>query len=844
MSMKKSTILLAMLSLLLCLFMPVQAKAEDGHNNMNIYGIYLGDNVNGDAVLVESDGEYLLMDMGEAGGYAKVKAFLQKMGVEHLSLYLSHMHADHTGGLRDGEGYDQLTQDFYVDKVYVPEQSIAALSDQSWNYEKIVSLYTKNYKDTDSGVDAADNIVYLNVGSTFSFGDVKVKIIGPVGMDQYTSLSQFEEENDYLNSCSLDAQLVCGNTTYLTLGDCELEGEAELIKTYGSQLKADIFKMSHHGYASGNSTDLMAYVQPTYSFALNSGDATAMTDSEKDGTSHRKTTSALDNCSQYGFCYLVGDEKLALKVGVVDDAVKLYRADSSNNFSTAFSGWTKVYGSDGVYEKYDYYYIGSDGKPVTGIQTIDGKKYYLGTGGRRVTGYYKDGSYVPWRKYEDNGTTYQMRYFVQKTGEMATGWLTLNDGTYYLNPDTGYRLSGMQTIKGTTYFFSNAGIMKTKYWANLDDGKRYFNGKGKMVTGFQTVDGNYYYFNSNGILTVGGDDWPLVKIDGNYYAISKSGIVSNSGWRKYTAKKEAKYRYFTPGTGEMKTGWQTVDGQKYYLDSKTGYRATGVTAISGKNYCFNNNGTIAKKKWITVKNGKCYADNKGIAVTGFKTIDKNYYHFDSNGILTIGGDDWPLVEISGKYYAISKSGIISNKGWRKYKVKKNYNYRCFNTKGVMQTGWFEEGSNKYYLDMDTGFRTMGLKEVSGKYYYFSNSGVMVKNKTVTIDGKKYKFGKNGAMTNVPKVSKVSVTSVKAGSQKLSLQWKKVKGADGYEIYISNKKDGTYKKKVTIKSGNAVKGSVAGLTSGKTYYVKVRAYKSIDGVKVYGAYSSIQSKKVK
>ena len=37
-------------------------------------------------------------------------------------------------------------------------------------------------------------------------------------------------------------------------------------------------------------------------------------------------------------------------------------------------------------------------------------------------------------------------------------------------------------------------------------------------------------------------------------------------------------------------------------------------------------------------------------------------------------------------------------------------------------------------------------------------------------------------------------------------------------------------------------STSSFTSPKTYYVKVRAYKTVNGVKVYGAYSSV--KKVK
>lgn len=700
---KKLAVIFGVLCCVLILGFSNSAEAA-GNSHMRIYGIYLG-NSQGDAVLVESGGEYLLMDMGEAASYPYVKAFLQKMNVEHLSLYLSHMHADHTGGLRDGEGYNRLLQDFKVDKVYAPERSITKLVDQTWNYQKIEELYAECYPDADLGT----AIQYLKVGSTFSVGDVSARVIGPIGMEN-VSLSQFAEENDYVNSCSLVTKLTCGNTTYLTAGDCEVEGERGLIRQYGKGLKADIFKLSHHGYASGNSEDFMSYIAPTYSFGLNSGDATGFTNPNT--TNHRVTYTARYNASQYGICYMVGDEKQAVAIDVQNDVVRLYK---ESNLTNPLTGWVRLFGSDGVNELYDYYYLGADGKPLTGIQNIGGKTYYLGTGGCRVTGYYKKENgkavYVGWRKYEEKGSSYQMRYFVKDTGEMATGWLNEGGNTYYMAKDTGYRVSGLQAIDGKTYYFGNAGTLFTNRWVDLKDGRRYFNGKGVMQTGFITLKGNIY-------------------------------------------------------------------------------------------------------------------------------------HLGKNGILTTGGDDWPLVKIGNKYYAVSKSGIVYNKGWKKYKVGKSNKYRCFNSKGVMKTGWLKNKGNTYYLDLDTGYRVTGLQKINNKFYYFSNAGIMAQNKTVKIDGTSYKFGKNGAMTNAPKLSKVKIKKAKAGKKSIGLTWSKVKNADGYEIYASTKKNGNYKRVATVKNGKTTKYTVKKLTSKKIYYVKMKAYKKIGGLKVYGSFSSVTSQKAK
>ena len=132
---RKSLILCAAICLLFCLLPMTNVKAAAG--NMNIDCIYLGepDNNAGDSVLVESNGKYLLMDVGSKDSYPYIKKFLQERRVTTLSVYISHTHADHTGGLKDGEGFDKLLGDFTVDHLYLPDKSIGAGMDLSWLIE-------------------------------------------------------------------------------------------------------------------------------------------------------------------------------------------------------------------------------------------------------------------------------------------------------------------------------------------------------------------------------------------------------------------------------------------------------------------------------------------------------------------------------------------------------------------------------------------------------------------------------------------------------------------------------------------------------------------------------------
>lgn len=82
-------------------------------------------------------------------------------------------------------------------------------------------------------------------------------------------------------------------------------------------------------------------------------------------------------------------------------------------------------------------------------------------------------------------------------------------------------------------------------------------------------------------------------------------------------------------------------------------------------------------------------------------------------------------------------------------------------------------------------------------------------------------------------------------RKVQVKFKKVSGADGYEIaYSTGVNFG--KKKTTVNSYNAAKNvrTVKKLKKGKRYFVKVRAYKMNGTEKVYGKWSQVKVVKIK
>ena len=92
------------------------------------------------------------------------------------------------------------------------------------------------------------------------------------------------------------------------------------------------------------------------------------------------------------------------------------------------------------------------------------------------------------------------------------------------------------------------------------------------------------------------------------------------------------------------------------------------------------------------------------------------------------------------------------------------------------------------------------------------------------------------------LTKAKLVSVKSVSEKgVKITWNKVRTAKGYQIKYSAKKNMTDAKTAT--SGSLSK-KITKLKSGKRYYFKVRAYKTADGSRIYGGWSSVKSVKVK
>lgn len=117
---------------------------------------------------------------------------------------------------------------------------------------------------------------------------------------------------------------------------------------------------------------------------------------------------------------------------------------------------------------------------------------------------------------------------------------------------------------------------------------------------------------------------------------------------------------------------------------------------------------------------------------------------------------------------------------------------------------------KTYLSSNSALKKLGVADAKG---------------IAACYGLKKDEGSSAALkkTNLTKLVGNSSASV-------TLEWQKVKGASGYEIYRGASKKGTYARIASVKKAGTVSYKDKSVKSGKTYYYKVRPYKTAGGRK--------------
>ena len=130
---------------------------------------------------------------------------------------------------------------------------------------------------------------------------------------------------------------------------------------------------------------------------------------------------------------------------------------------------------------------------------------------------------------------------------------------------------------------------------------------------------------------------------------------------------------------------------------------------------------------------------------------------------------------------------------------------------------------------------------------YTNSGLATGTKysyrMTSVRGKS-ESSQSKTVSATPTLSTPTSFKVKAGKKSAAVSWKKVSGANGYVVYRSTKSKSGFKAVKTITKGSTVKYTNKSLKKGKTYYYKVRAYRTVNKKKVHSSYTKVLKVKAK
>ena len=229
--------------------------------------------------------------------------------------------------------------------------------------------------------------------------------------------------------------------------------------------------------------------------------------------------------------------------------------------------------------------------------------------------------------------------------------------------------------------------------------------KGWLYTG-----GFWYWLDNEGVMAVGltecaggryllnaGDDASIP-----YGAMRLGWVACDDGWRFFNA------------SGAMERCWLLDGSNWYWLDPETGIMATGATQCGSSSYCFGASGAMAFG-WAYDRGTWYYADSSGELQSGWLHKWGAWYWLDLSTKAMATG----LVNDGSSLYAMGASGAMET-GWA---LVDGAWYHAAES-GVLDVGWYWDGSQWYWLDLETRAMATGEFEAYGDRYYALADGAI------------------------------------------------------------------------------------------------------------------------
>lgn len=195
---------------------------SDDSNSLKVYYFDVGQ---ADSILIQNNGQNMLIDAGNNEDGETLVNNLKALGVENIDYLIgTHPHEDHIGGM------DNIIDNFEIGKIFMPN----------------VTTNTKTFEDVIDAVAEKDlQIDTPKQNDEFQVGDAKCQVL-------YVG-----EDKDNLNLSSIVIKMEYDNLSYLFTGDTETEVENKV--DFG---KINILKVAHHGSDTSSSEKFVKETAP------------------------------------------------------------------------------------------------------------------------------------------------------------------------------------------------------------------------------------------------------------------------------------------------------------------------------------------------------------------------------------------------------------------------------------------------------------------------------------------------------------------------------------------------------------------------------------------------------
>ena len=256
-----------------------------------------------------ADGQFvMLIDGGSAmdseyeGPSGRIRAldYLKKKGIGHIDLMVfSHVHEDHTCGLlpiiREIPVKRYWTS-IAIDPVHYGRQIRSAAEPGSTNRKALDSINTYSLLMDELPLQSVEWLQGI-LPDHFHRGDLSIDILGPeetykkaveASLNRCFTASTEEEldavvteTTESINNASLILRLRCQGKAVLLCGDTNAKGFGHILRSDPELLKADVYKIGHHGQPDSVTEELVRAVDPSVIVCCASNDHRSNSSSEK-----------------------------------------------------------------------------------------------------------------------------------------------------------------------------------------------------------------------------------------------------------------------------------------------------------------------------------------------------------------------------------------------------------------------------------------------------------------------------------------------------------------------------------------------------------------------------------